>query len=316
MLQTPQDFGTAKECFERAVARDPLFALAHDGLAELCWYLGFTGWAAPTAVAGMGMLHALRALDIDSTLAETHALVGNFRYALGDFDWDDVKRHFDRARALNPSSPLVRVRYATGVLLFECRVDEALREMEAALESDPLSLFLLGWYGFFLWLDRQYDRAMEQGRLMIEIDPGHYGGYWTTAMYCREKGLFDEAIALHRKAVALTGGSALMLGWMGLTLGRAGRFDEAREVLEQLLTAAQRTYVPPSSLAWTYLGLDDLDHAFLWLDRAVDASDLMVLPLETFPFLDAMRADPRYPDLLRKLKTRPTPPIGNRVAER
>ena len=253
MLQTPQDFAVAKECFERAVARDPRFALAYDALAELHWYLGFFGLVAPTAVAGIGMFYALRALEIDNSLAETHALLGTYRLLLPDFDWEDVKRHYEHARALNPSSPLVRVRYASGMLLFERRLKEAIAETEAALESDPRSLFMLAWYGFFLWLDRQYDRAMQQGRLMIEIDPRHYGGYWTLAMYCREKGLFDEAIAAHRSAVELTGGSPLMLGWMGLTLGRAGRLAEAREVLEQLRADAKRTYVPPSSFAWTCL---------------------------------------------------------------
>jgi TolB-like protein/Tfp pilus assembly protein PilF len=316
MLQTAQDFAAAKECFERAVALDPRFALAYDALAELHWYLGFVGLAAPTAVAGIGMFYALRALEIDNALAETHALLGIFRLSLPDFDSDDVKRHYERARALNPSSPLVRIRYAIGMLLFERRIEEAIAETEAALESDPLSLFMLAWYGFFLWLDRQYDRAMQQGRLMVEIDPTHYGGYWTSAMYCREKGLFDEAIAAHRRAVELTGGSPLMLGWMGLTLGRAGHVTEAREVLEQLRAAAERTYVPPSSFAWTYLGLRDIDNTFAWLNRAVDACDLMVIPLETFPFLDALRADPRYPVLLRKLKTRTTPLIADPLGPR
>ncbi len=309
MLETPQEFIAAKECFERAVARDPHFALAYDALAELYWYLGFVGFAPPTEVAGTGMVYAMRALELDNTLAETHALLGIYRYLIRDFDWDDVKRHFDRARALNPSSPLVRVRHAMGMLLVECRVGEAIAEMEAALESDPLSLFMLAWYGFFLWLDRQFDRAMEQARLMIEIEPTSYGGYWTLAMYCREKGLFDEAIAAHRAAVKLTGGSPLMLGWMGLTLGRAGRVAEAREVLEQLRARAEKGYVPPTSFAWTCLGLGDMDGTFLWLERAVDACDPMVIPLETFPFLDALRPDPRYRELLRRLKTRPAPPM-------
>jgi tetratricopeptide (TPR) repeat protein len=178
--------------------------------------------------------------------------------------------------------------------------------MEAALESDPLSLFMLGYHSFFLWLNREYDRAMEQARLVIELEPTYFGGYWVLAMYCREKGLFEEAIAAHHRAVELTGGSPLMLGWMGLTLGRAGRFADAAEVLRQLRAASERTYVPPSSIAWTYLGLGDLDNAFAWLDRAVDARDPMAFPLQTYPFLDALRTDPRYAELLRKLKMRPT----------
>ncbi len=117
--------------------------------------------------------------------------------------------------------------------------------------------------------------------------------------------VFEDAIAAHRKAVELTGGSPLMLGWMGLTLGRAGKCQEAREVLAQLRTIAEHAYVPPTSFAWTYLGLGDLDNVFIWLDRALAGHDLMGIPLRTFPFLGALRSDPRYGELL--LKWRMTP---------
>ena len=305
LMGLPQEFAAAKECFERAVERDPRFALAYDALAELHWYLGFFGFAAPADVAATGVFYAMRALEIDNTLAETHALLGLYRFQLLDFDWRDAKRHYVRARELNPSSPLVKVRHAIGSLLFECRIAEAIAEVEEALESDPLSQFTLAWYGFFLWLNGEYDRAIEQARLMIEIDPTNYAGYWTLAMYLREKGFFEDAIAAHRTAVELTGGSPLMLGWMGLTLGRAGKYPEARGVLEQLQTIAERTYVPPSSFAWTYLGLGDFDNTFVWLDRALAGRDLMGMPLRSFPFLGEFRKDPRYGELLRKWKMIP-----------
>jgi len=212
-----------------------------------------------------------------------------------------VKRHLDRARELNPTSPLVRVRYVMWLLL-ECRFEEAIAEMEAAVESDPLSVSTRTWLAIVLYLDRQYDRAIEQGRLMVEIEPANYVGYWILG-YTREKGLFDESIAAHRKAVELSGGSMLMLGWLGLALGQAGKAAEARAVLEQLHAAADRHLcVPPSSFAFTYLGLGDVDDAFVWLDRAVDGRDRMIIPIQSYPFLDPLRGDPRYGELLRKLK--------------
>jgi DNA-binding winged helix-turn-helix (wHTH) protein len=263
-------------------------------------------------------------VDFDNGL---NSAIGRLREALGDsaerplyietlprYGYRFIGVSAPAVEPEKPSSPIVRVRYAMGLLMCEGRIEEAIAEMEAALESDPLSMFILGYYSFFLWLNRQYDRAMEQARLVIEMEPSYFGGYWTLAMYCREKGLFDEAIAAHRTAVELTGGSPLMLGWMGLTLGRAGRSAEAREVLEHLRAAAERTYVPPASLAWTYLGLGDMDNTFAWLDRAVDARDPMVFPLQSFPFLDALRADRRYAELLRKLKMKPTPPVAGRLA--
>ena len=306
VMQTPENFAAAKQCFEQAVARDPRFALAYDALADLYWYFEFMGFAPPKTVAGVGMSYALRALDIDNTLAETHALLGHFRWLL-DFSWAEVKRHLDRARELNPTSPLVRVRYAMGPLLTEGRIDEAIAEMEAALESDPFSVFMRMWLGCFFWLDRQYDRAIEQTRLMIEIEPANYTGYWTLGVYTREKGLFDESIAAHHRAVELSGGSMLMLGWFGFALGQSGKTAEARAVLEQLHEAAGRQiYVPPTSFAWTYLGLGDTDNTFVWLDRAVDGRDRMIVPIQFYPFFDPLRGDRRYAKLLRKLNLKPT----------
>jgi tetratricopeptide (TPR) repeat protein len=179
--------------------------------------------------------------------------------------------------------------------------------MEAAVESDPLSIFMRLWLAIMLYLDRQYDRAIEQGRLMVEIEPANYVGHWIVGAYTREKGLFDESISAHRRAVELSGGATLMLGWLGLALGQADRTAEAHSVLERLQAAANRgTYVQPTCFAWTYLGLGDIDTAFVWLDRAVDASDRMMVPIQLYPFFDPLRGDSRYAQLLRKMKLQPT----------
>jgi TolB-like protein len=306
LVQTPENFSAAKQCFEQAIARDPQFALAYDALADLWWYYDFMGFAPPRTVAGIGMAYALRALDIDNTLAETHALLGHYRWLL-DYDWPTVKRHLDRARELDRASQLVRVRYAMGPLLTECRLEEAIDELEAALESDPLSAFVRAWLAIMCYLDRQYERSVEESRRIVELEPGNYVGHWLVGAYTRECGLFDESIAAHRRSIELSGGSMLMLGWFGLSLGQAGRTAEARAVLEQLQAAADRqVYVPPTCFAWTHLGLGDIDSAFLWLDRAVDVSDRMMVPIQLYPFFDPLRGDPRYAELLRKMRLTPT----------
>jgi hypothetical protein len=92
-----------------------------------------------------------------------------------------------------------------------------------------------------------------------------------------------------------------MLGWLGLALGQAGRVAEARGVLGRLHEIARAAYVPPSSFAWTYYGLGDVDHAFDWMDRAVDGRDYMMIPIQSYPFLDPVRNDPRYLALLKKM---------------
>jgi TolB-like protein len=303
--ETPEGFAIGKQCLEQAIARDPRFALAYDALAELYWYLSFFGIVPVMEVCATGILYMMQALDIDDTLAETHALLGLYR-KLPDFNWTDVKREMDRARELNAASPLVRIRYAIGWLMPECQFEEAARELEAALEADPQSTFPRTWLSCMLWLDRRYDRAIEQGRLTVEFDPGAFAGYLVLGLALREKGRFDDAIAAHRTAVELSNGSPLMLGWLGLALGQAGHSAEARAVLARLNALANAGYVPPSSFAWTHYGLGEIDQAFRWMDRAVDGRDQMMMPIQSYPFLDPVRTDPRYVALLRKLNYRTT----------
>jgi TolB-like protein len=297
---TPEDMAKAKLYLEEAIARDPEFALAYDSLAEIYWYWGFLGFAPPREACSAGMFCALRAVEIDNTLAETHALLGMYRKEL-DYAWPEVQREMGLALQLNPASPLVRTRYAVSGLLPHGRIEEAIAEMERAVELDPLSPFIRIWLGIMLWLGRDYDGAIEQAQMLLELDPASYMSHFAAGLYYREKGMFEEAIAAHRRSVELSGGSPLMLGWLGLALAQSGKTAEARAILDRLHMIAREAYVPPTSFAWIHLGLGERDDAFLWMDRAVDGRDHMMGPLKTYPFLDPIRADPRYLALLRKL---------------
>jgi tetratricopeptide (TPR) repeat protein len=297
---TPDHFAQAKNCLEQAIARSPEFALAFDSLAEICWFSGFLGFAPPRQSCAAGIYYAVRALEIDNTLGETHALLGSYRKDLS-FDWAEVKREMDRARELSPDSPVVRRRYAVSCLLPQGRVEEAAAELECALESDPQSPLVHIWLAMMLWLARRYEEASQQARILCEIDPQGYLSHFAAGIYYRERRMFDEAIAAHERAVSLSGGSPLMLGWLGLALAQGDRRDEARAVLDRLHQIAQRAYVPPTSFAWIYLGLGDVDEAFVWMDRAIDGRDQMMTPIKTYPFFDPLRSDPRFHRLLERM---------------
>jgi hypothetical protein len=137
---------------------------------------------------------------------------------------------------------------------------------------------------------------------VIGFDAGAPWGHWALGFALRGKGLVEESIAALQEAVELSGGSPMMLGWLGLGLGAAGRLDEARAVLARLEALSRSTYVPPTSFAWLYLGLRQVDAAFQWLDRAVDARDQLMMPIRSYQFFDPIRADPRFAALLRKMK--------------
>jgi hypothetical protein len=298
---TLEDFETARQHLERAVARDPTFAPAYEALAMLHWWQGYFGLIPPKDAFAAGILHAIRVLEIDGSRAEAYALLAQYRKQL-DYDWPGIERELTRALELDRNSPFVRVLYALGWLMPQARIQDAIREIECALEWDPLWVPANVLLGVMLALTRQWDAVIDRGRLMTEVDPASHWGHWILGFGLRGKGLLDDAIAAQRKAVDLSGGYAMMLGWFGLVLGSGGGEDEARGVLGRLQAMARTTYVPPTSFAWIYLGLRDVDRAFEWLDRAIDARNQLMMPIRTYAFFDPIRNDPRFHALLRKMK--------------
>jgi tetratricopeptide (TPR) repeat protein len=206
-----------------------------------------------------------------------------------------------RALQLSPTSPIVRARYALNALMPHGRLEEAVAELERALEWDPLSTYTRAQLAIMLVLWHRYERAMDEARTLLEQDPNVYLGHLVMGTCYREQRLFDEAIAANRRATELSGGSAGMLGWLGLSLGLGGKVAEAQSVLERLHNMAAKAYVPPTSFAWIHLGLGETDSAFEWLDRAVDARDQFMMPIKSYAFFDPIRADPRFLALLRKM---------------
>jgi TolB-like protein/Tfp pilus assembly protein PilF len=297
---TAESLARAREHLERAIQRDPTFALAYDALAEIYWNVGYFGFGSPRETFSTGVLFAVRALELDGSLAETHALLGQYHKQL-DFNWPEVEREMDLALKLNPSSPIVKVRYAANLLMPLGRLEEAVQELERALDLDPLSTATHAWLAVVLMLARQYERAQAQARLLLDLEPASYVAYLILGGVHRERKAFEAAVEFQRTAVALSGGSAAMLGWLGLVLGQSGNAAEARELLQQLDRKAETAYVPPTAFAWIHLGLEDFDSAFDWLDRAIDARDQLMMPIKSYPIFDPIRADSRFAALLRKM---------------
>ncbi|HVP49405.1 MAG TPA: winged helix-turn-helix domain-containing protein [Bryobacteraceae bacterium] len=301
---SPDGLCKAKQYFEGAIARDPEFALAYDGIAEIYWYIGFFGFARPKDVLSTGIYHALRALEIDNTLAETHALLAQYRKLL-DYDWSEVRRELARALELNPASPSVRLSYAVNGLMPHGRMEQAVTELQIALESDPLSMPTRIWLALMLLLWRHYDLAAEQALTLLERDPAFHWAHLVLGVAHREMRNFDESIAAHRRAADLSGDSPLMLGWLGLALGQSGAHAEARALLDRLRAMASKTYVPPSSFAWIHFGLGETNSAFECCNQAIEARDDMMMAIKSYAFLDPFRAHPCYLALLRKMNLEP-----------
>ncbi|MDT8069459.1 MAG: winged helix-turn-helix domain-containing protein [Terriglobia bacterium] len=303
-MGTPERTAAALRHFENSIARDPDFTPVLDAIAELYWYQGYLGFMPPRKAFSIGLAHAMRALEIDNTRAEIHALVGQFHKAI-DYNWPEVHREMALALRLDPNSPVVLTRYAVSELMPDGRLKEAIETLRRALEFDPLSVWARLWLGITLTLNREFERAVEQGRILLEIDPSSGQGNFVVGVAARYLNRCDEAISSLRRAADLTCDAPMMLGWLGLTFTSCGHSNEAREVLRRLHEKATTGYVPPTCFAWIHLGLRQINTAFQWLDRAVDECDQLIMPIKSYGFLDPIRSDPRFAILLRKMGLEP-----------
>ena len=301
----------AKKHLEEAIRRDPEFALAHMALADFYTWLGYSGYIRPKDAYAIGLTHAQRAVEIDGTLAEAHAVLAEYHKQL-DYNWPAAEREMAKALELDPTSPFVRFCHALVILMPLNRMDEAVAELERALELDPLAVLTRTWLGVMWLLARDYDRAIDGARALHELEPSSCWPPFIIGIAHRQKYFeacargeqhpdwAEEAIAGHLRAVELAPGLDHILGWLGLALGVCGREAEARAVLEQLRRSER--YVLPTSIAHIHFGLGEIDAAFEWFDRAVEERDQMMMPIMSYAHFDPIRNDPRFAALLHKMK--------------
>jgi TolB-like protein/DNA-binding winged helix-turn-helix (wHTH) protein/Tfp pilus assembly protein PilF len=288
--------------FQQAVAADPGYAPAYSGLADCYWSLGASsvvGALPPRQAMPEAKAAALKALEIDGTLAEAHASLANV-LLLYDWDLTASEKEYKRALDLDPDYTAAHHWYSHCLLPLG-RTEESLAESRRALELEPLSLVInvhLGWHYLYA---RQYDQAIDQFRRAIELDPTFPQAQRYAAWGFLQKGRHEEAIAALRAAVKGLGGQSEVEAELGYALAVAGRRAEARAVLEGLSQPSSGRYVSPYAVALVDAGLGDRDQALAWLDKAYEErSDYMpYLGLE--PMLDPLRSDPRFGALVRRV---------------
>ena len=302
---TPESVAKARQHLETALTLDPNFALACDGLANLYGYLGFWGFLPPDEMEPLRRFYGVRAFELDSALAEprTHVAYHPQKLHYKDaysYNWLEAEREMARARDLNPNSPIIRVRYAS-VLMTLGHTEQAAAELEVALEFDPLSMEVYFWLVLALFFGRQFDRALARAQQLSEIEPVHHLTYMMLGLAYLGMKRFGDSANAFRRAAELSGDFPLMLGWLGLASGLGGQTDEARMLLQRLHAIAAERFVLPSSFAWLHLGLGEIDEAFVWMERAAAHNDEWVHPLKTYSFMDPIRSDPRFHQLLCRL---------------
>ena len=292
-----EGFAKALECFEAALARDPAYAPAYSGLAD--YYMSVAAWglSAPADAWAQAKTAALKALEIDPTLAEAHTSLGVFR-TYGEWNWAEGEREFIRARQLNPNDTNTCFLYAT-CLIQQGRLNDARREMDRAFELDPLSATINTYIAGVAHYARAYDESIDLCQKALEIAPQDIEVICVLALNYEQKGQFAEALQTFERARAIGGDHPLILGSLGATRARAGDQARYQEIREQLMGMATDHYVPPIALAWLHIAGGEHDRAFDYLERAAEDRDCLLCYLAVGPIYDPLRAHPRYQPLLR-----------------
>jgi serine/threonine-protein kinase len=293
---SPDAFWKAIDQFQTAIDMDPTYALAYAGLSDAYAGLGDAGHSAiPPREAFSNARDAVRrALDLDDSLAEAHTSLAHLR--MHEFAWPEAKREFERATELNPNYATAYHFYA----FYYAAVGEpnkAIATLNRALELDPVSLNINTDLGVLSYFARDYDRAITQYQKVLEMDPGFIRAYMTMGSAYAQSGMHDEAVRMFQTALDLSGDRSKIAA-LGRALGLAGKTDEAREIISELKDLSTHRYITPYAIALIYASMGEKDEALSWLKMACDegVSDLIYMKVD--PFLDNLRADPRFNALL------------------
>ncbi|MHC4192243.1 MAG: tetratricopeptide repeat protein [Planctomycetota bacterium] len=297
---TEEGFKTAVDYLQQAIDIDPNYAEAHAWLSVAQWVPSTWGYSRPRESFPKARSVANKAVALDETLAIAHVAVGWIALAY-DWQWEKAKESFERARELNPNDPMVYHGLAQ-YLDMAGRLDEAIETMQTALKLDPLSNMINNSLAWMYSASGQVERAIEQRKKTLELAPGYVVAMEGLAEDYLSMSMYPEAIASIEKAMTLAGRTPRLVTPLGRVYALSGRKDEAKTLLKELHKRAASEYVLPTFFAEVYASLGNTDEAFRWLERAYQERNWEMLFLRTSPRWDPLRSDPRFDDLVQRMR--------------
>jgi serine/threonine-protein kinase len=290
-----ENFQKALDYYNQAVTLDPKFALAYADMPAVYANLTASG-ADPKELLAKAKRAAQKALELDETLAEAHS--GLATIERDEWDWPGAEKEFRRAIELNPNLAAAHSGYA--IYLSQAgRASEALAEIKRAEELDPLRVGFRTNEALDLYFARRYDEAIQVLQDVIKTQPDFSNAHAFLGYTYAAKGQYAEAIKEYRQDISLDGETTSTLCYLGYALAMSGKRDEAQAVLNKL--KATKEYVSPGELAALQTGLGDKEAALQSLERAYTEHDLQMQYLKVEPHYDALRPDPRFQELLRRM---------------
>ena len=292
---------TAKRFFVEAIEKDPSYALAYAGLADVYDVLG-SGVAAalpPSEAMPRAREAATKAIELDPRLAEGHTSLAGIKFSF-DWDWQGAETEFRRAIELNPNDVTAHYWYAQ-LLLALGRWDESLANVNKAAQLDPFLPQLASFRGAIFHNRRHYDIALEQERKALALDPGHFVIHFDLGRGYEQLGNYKQAVNEFQKALELSGDDFTTKASLAHVYAVSGDKTEAEKILNELKqksTSNNLSY----QIAEIYIALGRQDQAFQWLEKAYEDRSEWLTWIAIEPKLDPIRGDPRFHELLRRMK--------------
>jgi serine/threonine protein kinase/tetratricopeptide (TPR) repeat protein len=291
--RTAEDVKKAIDYFDQAVALDPNYALAYAGLADSYGLLPFYTSIPAKEAFSKANVAVMKALDIDENLAEAHAALG-FIKMYYDWDWNAAETELKRAVQIKPGYPTAHHWYAE-YLLAMGRHEEAIAEIQRARELDPLSLVINAMEAAIFVYARQPDKAIEQCRKTLELDPNFALAHDFMGFAYLEKGMREEAME-HQKRRDELGLHRFIYSYALL-----GERDESLRIIEEMKERWRRGGTWAYSVARLYADLGEEDLVLEWLEKSFEAREPWLIRLKVDPVFDSLRSNPRLMGLQKKI---------------
>jgi len=292
-----QDLQKSIEFFQQAIKLDSNFALAYASIAELYATMPLYPYLSPKEAVPQAKAAAANALELDPELAEAHTIAGYIASGY-DWNWAEAERDFKRAIELEPNLANAHYRYAWTYLAPLGRHEAAIAEMKRAMELEPLNLIQGAHFAAVYMYAQQFDAALEQARKTFDLDPTFVIGKSWLCFTLNAKGMYAESLAISEKTPQT---DSLLFPQASYAYAKTGRRQQAEEVIKKWREIEKSEYVLNYWIGVIYAALGEKDAAFAELEKAYQARDFFFHRLKVDPFMDPLRDDPRYKELLKRL---------------
>jgi serine/threonine-protein kinase len=297
----------AGEYFKQAIAEDPRYAPAHSALADTYSLFGWYRAMPPKEAFPIAMDEARKALELDDRLAEAHRSLA-FVLLMHEWDWAGAGREFNRALELNPGLATTHHWYAE-YLMAMGRPADAIDHSNRALELDPLGLIIHVLLGMAYYLARRSDDSVAECLKTLEMEPEFTPTFvWLGQAYLQLEE-YDKAIAVFEREVDLSPERPTTAAYLAAAHALSGDRSKARVMLGELHDRAENAFVSCFDYALIHFALEENDEAFRWLDFAYEERAPWLVWLRVDPMFDRVRPDPRFQQLLAKMKLAQAKPI-------